>query len=97
MPTIAAVTAVRSFLVDAALAFVHSLPKVAPGRAFAAVRPHLPAGLRTRVQRVVRARNGAAHPARADPNLIDEVKQHICSLGSDEISISGSLSTEQVQ
>ena len=58
-------------------------PLGSPGRAFAAVRSKLPPHLRTRVQRAVRARNGAAHPARTDPELLKEVKLCFDMIGSE--------------
>ena len=61
-------------------------PLGSPGRAFAAVRARLPPDIRTRVQRVVRARNNAAHPARADPELLGEVERHLGKAGSESSS-----------
>ena len=58
-------------------------PLGSPGRAFAAVRTKLPTHLRSRVQKAVRERNGAGHPARADPELLREVKLCFDMLGSE--------------
>ena len=52
-------------------------PTGSPGRAFAAIRQKLPAELHTRVQRLVRARNGEAHPAREDETPMQDIQDSL--------------------